>query len=329
MTAHKTRTVFWPLTIILRGNYALFWLMAGSAYFLIRLGLLRACGLRLNAWTELFFAYFIIAGLTAPIPSISDAFDRIPSKLSEVFSDDSKQLSNWAEEEGYKVFDRSYRPMWFISVWVNVFGSLTLLVILRPFESPTKVAVMILSIQPVFFMCGYTTYFLTALGLAIRRLVRLPLSLSFLDRGHRAVVFLSGLVYFLALSGLIQYLGLFAAIRLGPTRHSTLMAPWLIGLSVTPIIIFGFGIYQIHVLQREIKLRNLESISAECKKAFQEVKTSPSKETVEKLAKLVEIQDKVEGASEWPMALGTVLTFILALAAAGNQIAVTIANLLK
>jgi len=119
---------------------------------------------------------------------------------------------------------------------------------------------MILSIQPVFFLCGYTFLFLMKLGLAGRRLVNSSLAINFPDRGNRMVTLLSSYVYFFAACGLLEYLGLFVAVKLGPTRDSNLMAPWLVGLAVTPIIIFEWVIYHIHILQREIKLKNLEIV---------------------------------------------------------------------
>jgi len=98
------------------------------------------------------------------------------------------------------------------------------------------------------------------LGLAGRRLVNSSLAINFPDRGNRMVTLLSSYVYFFAACGLLEYLGLFVAVKLGPTRDSNLMAPWLVGLAVTPIIIFEWVIYHIHILQREIKLKNLEIV---------------------------------------------------------------------
>jgi len=209
----------------------------------------------------LFFAYFIVTGLTVGVLYVADAFDSLPAHLSTYFDND---LTDWAKHEGFRIFDRSYWPMWIVSIWVNVLGTITLILFTKPFRSTLRDVLMIASIQPVFFLCGYTCVFLTMLGVAGRKLIMFPLSIPFPDRGHRLVGTLSSYVYFFAIGGLIEYLGLFVAVSLGPTRQSNLMSPWLVGLAVTPIIIFGWGIYHVHILQKEIKLKNLERLTASC-----------------------------------------------------------------
>jgi hypothetical protein len=323
---HKTRTIFWPLTFAFKRHYILYWILAGTLFLVLRSSLLAIYKSPIHYFTELFFAYFIVSALVATILYIGDVFDSIPTRFSKYFEHD---LSEWAEREGFKIFDRRYWPMWIISIWVNVLGTITLVVVTNPSGSTVKNSLFIASVQPVFFLCGYTCYFLTALGIAGRRLVKLPLATTLLERGHRLIGTLSGYVYFLAFGGLVEYLGLLIAVRLGPTRQSSLMAPWLIGLSITPIIIFAWGIYHVHVLQREIKIRNLELLNLEVQNVLIELKDKPTKESVEKLAKMVDIQERLEGIKEWPLALGSVLTLILALAAAISQILTSLSNFFK
>jgi hypothetical protein len=322
-TQNLTRTIFWPMTFLKR-RFALCWFLIGTLFLLMRVCLLLAYRAEIHIWTELFFAYFIVTGLTAGILYVAQIFDSLPSRLSVYFAYD---LSAWARNEAITIFDRRYWPLPVGALWVNVLGTITLILFTRPVRSPLRDAVMILSIQPVFFLCGYTFLFLTKLGLAGRKLVKSSLAINFPDRGNRLVTLLSGYVYFFAGCGLLEYLGLFVAVKLGPTRDSNLMAPWLIGLAVTPIIIFAWGIYHIHILQREIKLKNLETVHSQVRKIFQEVELNSSKDGVEKLAKMIEVQDRFEGAKEWPIALGTVLTLILALTAAVGQILASLNNL--
>lgn len=323
---HKIRTIFWPLTFGLKRHYILYWILIGTLFLVLRISLLATYKSPIHYFTEIFFAYFIVSALIASVLYIGDVFDTIPNRFSKYFGHD---LSKWAEHEGFKIFDRRYWPMWIMSSWVNVLGTITLVALSSPFRSAVRDFLFIASVQLVFFLCGYTFYFLIVLGVAGRRLVKLPLSTPLLERGHRLVGTLSGYVYVLAFGGLAEYLGLLIAVRLGPTRHSPLMTPWLIGLSVTPIIIFAWGIYHVHVLQREIKIRNLELLNLEVQNVLNELKDNRTKETVEKLAKMVDIQERLEGIKEWPLALGSVLTLILALAAAISQILTSLSNFFK
>jgi hypothetical protein len=235
---YLTRTLFWPITFIKR-RIALCWILIGSFFLLIRLSLLKAYGAEVHIFTELFFAYFIVTGLPLGVLYVAKTFDGLPSCLSTYFADD---LATWTTREGATIFDRGYWVLPLGALWVNVLGTITLILFTQHVRSPLRDALMILSIQPVFFLCGYSFLFLTKLGLAGRRLVKSSLTINFPDRGDRMVTLLSGYVYFFAVGGLLEYLGLVVAVKLGPTRDSNLMAPWLIGLAVTPIIIFGWGI---------------------------------------------------------------------------------------
>jgi hypothetical protein len=307
-TSFVSRTIFWPITF-LKSRFILCWCLMGTLFLGIRVSLLLAYAAQIHIWTELFFAYFIVTGLTVGVLYVAQIFDSLPARLSDYFAND---LSSWARDEGTAIFDRTSWRLPLAALWVNVLGTITLILFTRPVRSNLRDALMILSIQPVFFLCGYAFLFLTKLGLAGRKLVKSRLAINFPDRGNRVVTLLSSYVYFFAGCGLLEYVGLFVAVRLGPTRDSNLMAPWLIGLAVTPIIIFVWGIYHVHILQREIKLKNLETVHSQVRKILAEVELSSSKDSIEKLAKMIEVQDRFEGAKEWPIALGSVLTLILA-----------------
>lgn len=324
----KTRSIYWLLTLFLKQKYPLYWVLTGTLFLALRVLFLHLFKAQVFIWTELFFAYFIVAALPAAVLYAADIFENIPVQFSGYFDINSKALSDWANQEGYKIFDIDYKPMVLASIWVNMLGTLTLLA-LAPFKSPIFEILNIISLQPVFFICGYMACILTRLAIAQHRLVNIPISFPFLNRGHRVVGKLSGYVYTLATAGLVEYLGLFVAVRLGPIRNSNLMAVWLIGLAITPILIFAFGVYQIHLLQREIKLKNLDAINLEVQKIFHEFKMTPSKDVAEKFLKIIEAQDRIEAIKEWPIALGSILTLIMALAAAIGQILVSINTLLN
>jgi len=105
------------------------------------------------------------------------------------------------------------------------------------------------------------------------------------------------------------------------------MMPWLIGLAVTPIIIFVWGIFQIHFLQQEIKMKHIESITSEIQRLFEEFISNPTLNNVDRLSKAVEIQRSVEHSKEWSISLQVIITLIITAAAAVSQILIAISSL--
>jgi hypothetical protein len=131
----------------------------------------------------------------------------------------------------------------------------------------------------------------------------------------------------LAFFVLIEYGGLFFAVRFGPYGNSILMMPWLIGLAITPIITFVWGIFQIHFLQQEIKLKHIESITSEIQRLFEKFISNPTSNNIVRLSKAVEIQRSVEQSKEWSISLQVIITLIITAAAAVSQILIAISSL--
>ncbi len=140
---------------------------------------------------------------------------------------------------------------------------------------------------------------------------------------------LSRYIYMITLAVLIEYLGLLAAVQFGPYSGSIWALPWLTVLAVMPVLSFTWGIYQIHVLKQEIKLHHLNTTNLEIKHAFAEFQADKSKDYIEVVATLANVHKQIAKSNEWPTALLSLLTFLLAAIAAGGQIIASIASLLE
>ena len=324
-----SRSIYWHLTLFLKSKYVLYWLLVATVVLSLSEIVLRVFGEPHFMWTEIFFAYFIISAIPVGNLIAANIFIELTDTLSPMFKLEEGSFSSWITQEGRKVFDVRYFPMWATSLSINVLGTLTLVVAGLPFKSEIANIFALIAIQPIFFFCGQAAYFLVAMMIFQYRVAKLPLSIPFFEYCHRAIYELSSYSYSLALFVLIQYVGLFFAIHFGPYGNSVFMIPWLISLAVTPIISFSWGVYQIHILQREIKLKHIESITSEVQKLFEEFISNPTLNNIDRLSKTIEIQRNVEQIKEWPLSLQTIITLILATVAAISQILIAISSLLK
>jgi len=322
-----SRNLYWHLTLFLKSKYIVYWLMLGTVVILIGEIVLHFFGEPRFIWTEIFFAYFIIGAIPAVNLFSVNVFIKLIDALSPMFKLEVESFPSWIIHEGRKLFDVRYLPMWATSLSINFLGSLTLVTAGLPFKSELVNIITLIAIQPIFFICGQGAYFLAAIMIFQYRLVRLSLSIPFLEYCNRAIYKLSSSSYSLAFFALIEYGGLFFAVRFGPYGDSNLMMPWLIGLAVTPIITFVWSIFQIHFLQQEIKLKHMESITSEIQRLFDEFISNPNLNNIDRLSKAVEIQRSVEQNKEWPISLQVVITLIITAAAAVSQILIAISSL--
>jgi len=322
-----SRNIYWHLTLFLKSKYIVYWLLVGTVVILIYEIVLYFFGEPRFIWTEIFFAYFIIGVIPAVNLFSVNVFIKLMDALSPMLKLEVGSFPSWIVQEGRKLFDVRYFSMWATSLSINILGSLTLMAAGLPFKSEFVNIITLIAIQPIFFICGQGAYFLAATMIFQYRLVRLSLSIPFLEYCNRAIYKLSSSSYSLAFFVLIEYGGLFFAVRFGPYGNSIFMMPWLIGLAVTPIITFVWGIFQIHFLQQEIKMKHIESITSEIQRLFEEFISNPTLNNIDRLSKAVEIQRSVEQSKEWPISLQVIITLIITAAAAVSQILIAISSL--
>ena len=314
------QSVYWYLTPFSERNYIKYWLFVGTVSLFLFKITLYAFGESISLWTLIFFSYFVICGGPMATLFASNVFLKLVNNLFIIFKSEDNFLSDWVTQEIRKIFNVRYFPMWFFALSINIIATITLLMAGLPFKSVSANILSLIFIQPFFFICGHSAYILMEVGLFHYRLARLPLSVPFPDYCHRIVYDLINFSYSLSFFVLVEYLGLFFAVRLSPYRDSNFMTPWLIILALTPIVFFSWNVFQIHILQREIKLQHIGSITSEVRKLFGEFTVNPTLENTDRLFKAIEIQQRIEQAKEWPTPPQIIITLIFTAIAATNQI---------
>jgi hypothetical protein len=280
-------------------------------------------------WTEIFLSFFVITGIPIFNLIIGHTLFKVPALVSTLIDVNDNRFALWLKNEKRKMLSPAYFPMWAIAIQINILGTLTLLLAGLPFQSLAVKLFVLIAIQPTFFFCGQAGYIVVVLAFFYYRLVRWPLITRFYQNAHRPLGDLSRITFVLALMVLLGYLGLLGAVTLSPYSASPWMIPWLTSLAIAPFFSYSWGMYQVHVLQRELKLRYLDMIGAQVQRCFDAFKMNPSQENAEILAQSTGIQKQIEDTREWPTPIGTVLTFILAAAAAFGQLIASIVTLFK
>jgi hypothetical protein len=139
------------------------------------------------------------------------------------------------------------------------------------------------------------------------------LSQAFHMPGRVYTAKLSNALLFLALMAILFYSIHAYAFWMTSLRQNAWIIAWLIVTGFLPLLLFIWSYYEIHVLLQRIKFLNVEEINSQIQLALQRVKAEQSKEQVEVLNGLIEVQSTVEKSQEWSISQAEVMTFLVAL----------------
>jgi len=315
----ESRLLYRHLTLFLRKRYLLFWFLAGGVSFALTEATFSLLGETHVLWTQLFFSFLILAALPAGYIFLAMNFPKLEEILSPISSLQDEDLVGWLYKESRCLFNDKSPLAWGPALLVTALGTLTLLRAGLQFESSLTNLLVVIGMQAAFLMCGHSAGVFVRILLFEYRIARLPLSVPLFGSCYQQISVLTRYIYCMSLAGLIEYVGLFFAVRLTPfvNPHPTL--PWLAILAVTPILMLIFGVFQIHTLQRRIKLHHLENLNTLARDILK-VKPPNYIDNLDKTIRLVELRQHFEADREWPLSLQTIVTLILSTAAVVSQV---------
>ncbi len=172
----REMTFYWPLT--LKRNYFVSWLLVGTCAFLGIEAILGLTGEPHYLWTELFFTYFMVAGIPILCLRAAEIYQGLPELLTPILTTKATDLDDWITVQGYRIFGAGSRLVWPVVLAVDLLGSITLLTDRIPYQSVTINLLGLVIMQVIFFLAGHGAYLLAGILILYYRVVRLPLSSS-------------------------------------------------------------------------------------------------------------------------------------------------------
>jgi hypothetical protein len=304
--------------------YWIFWPLVAIISFIFGYGLLFFTGENIYHFTLLIFCSYI--GLFQPILIWgSHSFQSRLNNLSNIFWEDTQEFNNWYIQTHKKIFlIESFQAKLLIS-FILIMGIFTIILLGLPFDCVYVNIIAIIWFSYVLFFSGHCAYVFIAFLFTLHEVVAKTPHLPFFQFSHPAIVDFQNL--YLATSILVTsgYFTLIIAIMMGPYGLINELQLWLSILAVYPILLFSWTYLESHKLRRIIKFQHIETINYKVQGVLKKVDENCNMIEIEKLEKVMDIQNKVQLVSEWPFNLQGIGTFIIALATAIVQI-ITILN---
>jgi len=316
--AIRSSHLFWKVTYIKRSPI-LNWLLVGTIALVLAYLYGYIAGEFLHWWVYVYFCYFLLAGVPLIAIHTLDLLAGTAQTTIQIFALKPSALRQWLFREEQTIFNVRSIWLWAGGATILLLGELTVVAVRHDIKTHLVFWGMLVSGVVIFLWCGQGGSAVLKLMQLQHRLVRLPLSLTFLESGKQAVDWIKRAYNFVSLAILMEYVGLLVAVKLSPFRDEPIMSVWLFALAAYPILSYIWSLSQTHVLLRQIKYFHLASVNAQLERVYQDVAISASKENLERLEKLVAVQRFVDQASEWPISPQVIFTLLITSAAAVAQ----------
>lgn len=198
-----------------------------------------------------------------------------------------------------------------------------------PFQTLTANILAVLGFIPLLIICGQGAYLLLDLLLVLRELVNLPPKVSFYLQSHPAIARLQNSFSSASLIVMLAYICLVLSIWQGPYGFSLEMQIWLTVLAFYPISMFFWSFFHVHILMLNVKNSHIKIVNKEVQETLERVLKNKKNDDVDRLEKLMGIQNKVQAMKEYPVEFQGTLTFIATFATVLIQIIISVRELLK
>lgn len=300
--------------------YYIFWPITGLFSFLVGFLILFLLDEEIYLWTYLIFSSYLMIGPTAVIWG-RNTFEKRMNNVKSLFRDTENEFEVWLREKINQIFTLNPFYAKFSSILITIFGSLTIILLGLPFENFYIKILGSLTYAFMFFICGHIAYIVIALLSALHQLVQKEPEIDFFQFSHPAISKLQNFFSTISIGITLGYVSLVIAIMKGPYDFSEIFQIWLSILAFIPIMLFTISYSEIHDLLRKIKFSSIKTINIRVQEMLEKINEKSNLKDLEKLEKIMDIQDKVHSIPEWPFDIQGIATFLIALTTAIIQVA--------
>lgn len=328
MSTKAVPCIYERLVLVRRVPYWLYWLLVSMVAFAVGEVVLSIFNDTRFFWTRLLFSCLIFL-LPAMSVWMARNFQKTMCSLSPLLWDDNSEFEVWLSTRMKRIFTLRSWPARLTTTIIVIAALTTVAILGLPFSSPELNSLALIGFALLLVICGQCGYELVDLLITLREIVRRPARVPFYLLPHPAVSGLQNYYSATALLYILNYVFLITAVWQGPYGFSQEMLVWLVFIASFPLGMFLWTFYQVHTLMKKVKESHFRTINQEIQKALEGVLTGDDSEEVERLEKVMEIQDKVRRVREWPVDVQNTLTFLVALGTTIIQIVVSVLELFK
>lgn len=326
--AKTIRCTYEQVILLKRIPYWIYWSAIGILGFTMWEIVIRAFGDKHFLWTQLLFGGGI-ALLPMTYVWMSHNFQNIMRILSPLLWSDNAEFEGWLEVRATRVFTLNSWQARLVTGFIVISALITVILSRLPFNSSVLNFLALIGFTPLLVVCGQGAYILTHLLVTLREIVRRPPKVPFFMLSHSAISGLQNYYSATAVVVTLAYICLVIAVWQGPYGLSLEMQIWLTVLAFYPLSMFFWSFFQVHILMRNIKQSHIEIINQEVQLTLEKVLSRNENEDVERLDKVMDIQNRIQTTKEWPVDLQGTLTFLIALTTAIVQVMISIVGILK
>lgn len=312
MQMNKDLCTFERVIIFKRISYRVYWPFMG--FFLFIAGEILVRILNETGFTITRIVFSAAFGLI-PVLIISSfyRFEKVMKDLSNILWDDNDEFESWLKHRMARIYTLKFWPSRIITVLISLGALFTILNLGLPFQSKVGNIIALLLFIPPLFVVGQSAYILLDSLFTLRDLSHRSANVPFYFQPHPAIRALQNGYSTFALVVALGYIFLAISIWQGPYGFSLEMQIWLTLLAFYPISMFFWSFYHVHILMQKIKSSHMKIINKEIQRALNMVLDGKKNDDVDRLERIMEIQDKVQAAKEWPIDFQGAFTFIATL----------------
>ena len=328
MTDKKILSTYERIILFKRIPYWLYWPIVGLLGFILGEIALTLLNEEHFLITQALFGAGV-GLLPIVIISFAHQFEKATADLSGILWASDQEYAEWFIARKTRIFTLNSWVSKLVTAFVVIGALLTISWLGFPFKTLTANILAILGFIPLLIICGQGAYLLIVLLLTLREMVHLPPKVSFYLHPHPAIVRLQNSFSSASLIVTLAYICLVVSIWQGPYGFSLEMQIWLTILAFYPISMFFWSFFHVHILMLRVKNSHLETINREVNQTLEQVLKSRKNDDVERLEKLMGIQNKVQAMKEYPIEVQGALTFMATFTTLLIQIIISIGELLK
>lgn len=300
--------------------YWLYWPAVGVLIFILG-GLLTW----VVAEKSFFCNRVFFSGAFGTLPCVNiwlfHSFKKTMQELSPFFFDNNTDFERWYKCKEKYIFTLNSWQAKFIIGCVLITGLITIILSGIPFNSSICKIVGLILFTIFLILCGNTFYISISLLSILGEIVKIPAKIPFFMIQHPVIYELQNFYLIQALVIFFYYICLVIAIWQGPYGFNNTMLIWSTGLAIYQFAMFSWIFYQLHYILKKIKYSHITIINSELQSALEKIKQKDyTFKDIEKLEKIMDVQNKIHTLGEWPRSYSGVLTFFTTLATAVTQI---------
>lgn len=295
-------------------NPFLFWFLVVAIIFI-----LQELSLRLLEEDLYLPMRFLVAiglyGLISGGIVISHMFRKSVHKLKDIVSLSSEQYTTLMDKRAQDLFTYKSNGTKFMIVVLIIGGVVfSTLLIGFPFQKTLSNVAFGFSMFPILIVIGHACYLVYGLLKFLSDIDLLPIHVPFYRNQHPSLIALSGFYSQSSIIVLLAYIWFAVTIWISPYGFAVPLLVLFAFVGFFPFAMFTWSTTQFHSLYQRIKQQHIDVINNQIQEMINKSQTALSKDDIEKLHGLMDIQKKVEETKGWLITPNDIMTFVITFA---------------